>query len=208
MKVVGLVLAAGAGRRFGGAKAVATLDGERLVDRAVRTLREAGVDEVYVVSGAVPLDVPGGVVIDNPEWSEGIGSSLRAGLAALDRLPADVVAAVVVPVDQPGLSPAAVARLVDAVEGDTTLAVATYSGRQGHPVVLGRAHWARAARQATGDVGARAFLRRAEASVSRLECADVASGEDVDTPAALARHSAGSCAPEPQLHDQREERAR
>jgi nicotine blue oxidoreductase len=185
--VAGLVLAAGEGRRFGGAKAVATLDGERLVDRAVRTLRAARVDRVYVVSGAAPLDVPGAVVVDNPSWSEGMGSSLRVGLRALAELPPDVVAAVVVPVDQPGLTPEAVARLVRSVAGDGTLAVATYDGRPGHPVVLGRAHWAAVSRQATGDVGARGYLRGNSSLVSYVESADVGSGDDVDTPEDLDR---------------------
>ena len=81
--IAGIVLAAGAGRRFGGPKALVEVDGERLVDRAVRVLREAGVTSTYVVQGAAPLTVAGAEVVDNPDWGAGMGSSLRAGLAAL-----------------------------------------------------------------------------------------------------------------------------
>jgi nicotine blue oxidoreductase len=183
--VAGLVLAAGAGRRFGGAKAVAELDGERLVDRAVRTVREGGVELVYVVAGAAGFDVEGAVVVDNPDWPEGMGSSLRAGLAALAELPPDVVAALVVLVDQPGLTADSVARLAAEAAGPRAVAAATYRGRQGHPVLLGRGHWSTVTRTAVGDVGARVFLRDHADRVRFVECADVASDADVDAPAEL-----------------------
>jgi CTP:molybdopterin cytidylyltransferase MocA len=182
--VAGLVLAAGAGKRFGGPKAVAALGAERLVDRAVRTLLDGGVAPAYVVSGAVSLDVPGAVVVDNPDWRSGIGSSLRAGLAAL---PSDVVAAVVVLVDQPGLTAEAVRRVAASVEGPGGLASATYDGVLGHPVALGRDHWAGAAGMALGDTGARPYLLARPEVVVRVECGDVASAEDVDVPADLER---------------------
>ena len=83
MTVAGLVLAAGAGRRFGGPKALVELDGERLVDRMVRVLRAGGCQPLVVVAGAVPLAVSGATVVDNPDWRTGMGSSLRSGLAAL-----------------------------------------------------------------------------------------------------------------------------
>ncbi len=140
MSVAGLVLAAGEGRRFGGPKALAEIDGERLVDRAVRVLREAGLATTYVVQGAAPLAVPGAEIVDNPGWVEGMGSSLRAGLAALQP---DVGAVVVLLVDQPGLTPAAVRRVVGAAgpSPEAAVVVATYDGRRGHPVLLGRRHW-------------------------------------------------------------------
>ena len=178
--IAGLVLAAGAGRRFGGPKALAEIDGERLVDRAVRALREGGSDPVYVVAGAAPLAVEGAVTVDNPDWALGMGSSLRAGLAAL---PGDVDAVVVVLVDQPGLTSAAVARLVDSARrtGAATVAVATYGGQQRHPVALGRAHWAEVSERAVGDVGARPFLAAHPDLVTSVECGDVGEPEDLDT---------------------------
>lgn len=179
-RVAGLVLAAGAGRRFGGPKALVVVDGQRLVDRAVRVLRDGGVDGVYVVSGAVPLTVAGAVTVDNPEWETGMGSSLRRGLAAL---PAAVDAAVIVLVDQPGLTGPAVARLVQASRrtGADTVAVATYDGRRRHPVALGRRHWAAVSDLAVGDVGARPFLSAHAELVTAIECSDVADPTDLDT---------------------------
>ena len=176
--VAGLVLAAGEGRRFGGPKAPVVIDGERLVDRAVRVLREGGCDPVYVVLGAWTGDVPDAIVVANPEWPEGMGSSLRAGLASLEGETVD--AAVVTLVDLPGLTSAAVRRLVDA---DGGIAAATYEGERGHPVRFGRAHWIGVVGVARGDAGARDYLRAHADEVSFIEVGDVASGEDLDEPA-------------------------
>ncbi len=73
MSVAGLVLAAGAGRRFGGPKALAMLDGERLVDRAVSLVRNGGCSPILVVSGAATLDVADAAVVENPDWADGNG---------------------------------------------------------------------------------------------------------------------------------------
>lgn len=180
MTVAGLVLAAGAGRRFGGPKALVELDGERLVDRAVRVLREGGVTSRYVVHGAADLSgLSGAQLVGNPDWTEGMGSSLRAGLAAM---PATVTAVLVVPVDQPGLTPAAVRRVVEAAGEDlpSALVVATYAGRPGHPVLLGRDHWAGVVSTAEGDRGARTYLAAHEPVA--CECGDLATGRDLDRP--------------------------
>jgi nicotine blue oxidoreductase len=173
-RTAGLVLAAGEGRRFGGPKAPYVVDGERLVDRAVRVLRAAGCDPVVVVLGAWVGDVPDAVVVVNDGWAEGMGSSLRAGLAAIDGLP-EVARAVVTLVDLPGLTPAAVARLLGCGE---PVAAAAYAGQRGHPVLLAREHWSGAAALADGDRGARAYL--AEHPPHLVEVGDVASGTDLD----------------------------
>jgi nicotine blue oxidoreductase len=169
----GLVLAAGEGRRFGGPKAPALVEGERLVDRAVRNLREGGCDPVLVVLGAWVGDVDGAQVVVNPEWATGMGSSLRAGLLAL---PADPDAVVVTLVDLPGLTPEAVRRIVGA-GGD--LAMATYDGSRGHPVRLGREHLPAVIASVHGDRGARDYLRDRD-DITFVELADVASGDDLD----------------------------
>lgn len=176
-RIAGLVLAAGEGRRFGGPKALVVIDGERLVDRAVRVLSEGGCDPVYVVLGAWSGDVPGAIVVANPEWPEGMGSSLRAGLTALEGETVDAV--VVTLVDLPGLTSAAVRRLV---ETDAGIAAATYDGERGHPVRFGRGHWVGVAGSARGDAGARDYLRAHADEVSLIEVGDVASGEDLDEP--------------------------
>ncbi len=170
----GLVLAAGAGRRFGGPKAPAVVDGERLVDRAVRVLRDGGCDPVVVVLGAWVGHVPDADVLDNKEWPTGMGSSLRMGLAHLAERE-DVDRVVTTLVDLPGLTAAAVARLLAC---PTELGVATYDGERRHPVLIGRRHWAGAAAAAVGDQGARRYL--ADNDVTTVEVGDIACGCDLD----------------------------
>ncbi|WP_067462990.1 nucleotidyltransferase family protein [Actinomadura macra] len=185
----GLLLAAGEGRRFGRPKALLELDGERLVDRGVRMLRDAGCSPVLVVAGAAQVEVIGAVVVPNPGWREGMGSSLRAGLAAL---PPGCPAVVVALVDQPLVTAAAAERLIAAYEAGAELAVATYGGAPRNPVLLRAAHFADVADAAVGDRGARAFLRAHPDLVTAVPCDDVASPADIDTPedlAALTRRS-------------------
>ena len=177
MTTAGLVLAAGAGTRYGRPKAPVEIDGERLVDRAVRVLTEGGCDPVVVVLGAWVGEVPGAQVLVNSEWPEGIGSSLRTGLAAL-AADIDVDSVVVTLVDLPGLSGEAVRRVVDR---DAPLAVATYGGERGHPVRLGREHWPEVIKGARGDVGARPVLL-GDREVALVEVGDVADGYDLDVP--------------------------
>jgi nicotine blue oxidoreductase len=188
-RVGALVLAAGEGKRFGGPKALAELDGERLVDRAVRILALGGADPVVVVLGAAVVDVPGAdAVVVNPDWADGMGSSLRAGLAApaLDGCTAVLVQLV----DQPGIRADAVRRLLAAhaavAEPTADLAVATYAGERGHPVLLGRDHWAGVAESAVGDRGARQYL--AEHADAVVEVACDGTSRDADTPDELRGH--------------------
>jgi CTP:molybdopterin cytidylyltransferase MocA len=170
----GLVLAAGGGRRFGGPKAPYVLDGERLVDRAVHVLRDAGCEPVVVVLGAwVGRVDDADITVVNADWATGMGSSLRLGLDTLVGTEAEQV--VVTLVDLPGLTAEAVERLVGV---DADLAQAAYDGERGHPVLLGRSHWAGVSETATGDRGARAYL--SERAVALVEVGDVARGDDLD----------------------------
>lgn len=176
--VAGLVLAAGEGRRFGGPKAPVIIEGERLVDRAVRVLREGGCDVVFVVLGAWQGDVTEALCVPNSEWPEGMGSSLRAGLAAI-ATEEDIDRVVVTLVDLPGLSGEAVARLVSS---PARIVQAAYDGERGHPVMIGREHWSGVIEVARGDRGARDYLRARAGEVALVEVGDVASGEDLDVP--------------------------
>ncbi|GAA1897353.1 nucleotidyltransferase family protein [Streptomyces durmitorensis] len=190
--IAGLLLAAGGGRRLGGRpKALLDHQGRPLVEHAVRVLREGGCTRVHVVLGAdadavrEKASLPGCVLIDNPEWAEGMGSSLRAGLASLREDAADADAALVSLVDQPGIGPAAVARVHAAYRSPATLAAAAYDGERGHPVLFGSDHWAGIAASAVGDRGARAYLKEHAAHIALVECGDVAQAYDIDTPADL-----------------------
>lgn len=185
MTVAGLVLAAGSGSRLGTPKALVELGGERLVDRAVRVLAEGGCAPIVVVSGAAPFEVAGAEVAANPDWATGMGSSLRVGLAAL----ADSGAAAVVVslVDQPGIGPDVVARVIEAFEDGAVVATATYGGRRRNPVLLARGTWAEVARLAEGDAGARPYLAAHPAQVRAVPCDDLGSADDIDTAEDLAR---------------------
>ncbi|MDI3405305.1 nucleotidyltransferase family protein [Streptomyces cavernicola] len=191
-RVVGLLLAAGGGRRLGGRpKALLPYRGRPLVEHAVEVLRTGGCAEVHVVIGAAAdrvreeASLDGCVLVENPEWEQGMGSSLRAGLDSLRGSGAE--AALVSLVDQPGIGAEAVARVVAAHTSPKSLVCAAYTGRRGHPVLFGSERWAGIAATATGDRGARAYLKEHEADITRVECADVAEAFDIDTEADLVR---------------------
>lgn len=187
MSVSGVLLAAGAGTRFGGPKALVRLHGELLVHRGVRLLRDGGCERVLVVVGAqaeqVRAELPGDVaVVVAADWATGMGASLRAGLAAL---PVDASACVVALADQPLVAPEAVRRLVAAWTGGAAAAVASYDGRPRNPVLLDRAVWSEVRASAVGDSGARAWLAAHPDRVVPVECGDTGFPYDVDVPADL-----------------------
>jgi nicotine blue oxidoreductase len=178
---------------MGGPKALVELDGEPLVVRALRVLAAGGCAPLTVVLGAAaervrPLVAGLARVVVAEAWAEGMGASLRAGLADPAENAAEGRAAAVVVhlVDLPGVTPEAVTRLA-ALGAPAALARAAYAGVPGHPVLLGREHWAAVREGARGDAGARAYLR-GNPDVRLVECGDVASPEDVDTPEQLARY--------------------
>ncbi len=193
--VSGLLLAAGAGRRMGGPKALVrpAPGGPTLLETALHRLRAAGLGHVVVVVGAAadavaPLAVAGGAdVVRADDWDEGMGASLRAGLGYLAAAAPEVRAVLVTLVDLLDVGPD-VHRRVLAETGDDpdgALARATYGGRPGHPVLLGRAHWPAVVDTARGDRGARRYL--AAHPARPVECGDLATGRDADTPEALGR---------------------
>ncbi|GAA1973431.1 nucleotidyltransferase family protein [Catenulispora subtropica] len=183
--VVGVVLAAGAGTRFGGGKAVARFQGERLVDRAVGTLVAGGCDRVLVVVGALDVGaVRHAILVLNPEWRSGMAGSLRAGLLAAG----EAEAVVVTLVDQPLIGSEAVRRLVDAWRDGARVAVATYDGQRAHPVLFSRTAVADLLPTLSGDAGAREFLA-SRADLVSVDCTGTGRPDDVDTVEALRRLS-------------------
>jgi molybdenum cofactor cytidylyltransferase len=176
------VLAAGAGRRFGGTKQLADLDGRPLLQHAVDTATAAeGLDRVVVVLGhdaervRAALDLSRAEVVLAEDWEEGQAASLRAGVVTA----ADADAVVVLLGDQPRLPPDAIARVL-AARGDHAAVRVTHDGAPGHPVVLEHALLDDVLRL-RGDMGARELLER-----HRVEAVEMGPrAPDVDTPEQL-----------------------
>jgi molybdenum cofactor cytidylyltransferase len=185
----GLVLAAGAGTRFGSPKQLAELEGRPLLEHSIRAMMAAPVGRVVVVLGSgaeevvEAVDMHGAEVVVCDRWAEGQSASLATGLAELT----DCEAVVVTLGDQPRLSPDAVRRVIATRNGAAAVR-ATYGGRPGHPVLLERELF-EPLRNVTGDHGARNLLMSVQ--VLDVPCDDLGGGEDVDTPAELDALRAG-----------------
>lgn len=194
MKILGnpnrlgaIVLAAGASSRMGEPKQLLPLDGQPLVLRTVSTLLETAVWPVVVVVGAHhdqvrPLLARQPVLVtENPAWTEGLASSIRAGVATLQEFSRDLDGALVTLCDQPAFSPAVVAALIAvAASSGRSIAAARYGGRLGVPALFGREHFPTLA-ALTGETGARDFLNREPGRVAAVDLPALA--VDLDTPA-------------------------
>lgn len=193
-RTTALLLAAGAGTRLGrGPKALLENQGQPLVSYLADVLRQGGCANVIVVLGAGALqvrnkaDLSGCRVVENPEWSHGMGSSFRVGVTAVPEGSHLLVALV----DQPGLTPGIVSRLLTSHE-PRRLTAAGYRGgdgrlERGHPVLFDADLLPEAVAAANGDNGARAFLREHASLIDLVDCSDQSDGGDVDTSADLHR---------------------
>lgn len=188
--ITAVVLAAGAGRRFGGGKLLAEVGGRPLIHHALLNLAGAPVDETIVVVGAGAARVreacePFGVrIVENQDWAAGQSTSVRAGILACGPR---VRAAVVMLGDQPLVGREAVEKLIGAFEGGARVAVATYDGRRRNPVLFAREIWPVLVDELSGDEGARSVLRRHPGIVVEVPCDGVAEPADVDTREDLER---------------------
>jgi molybdenum cofactor cytidylyltransferase len=186
----GIVLAAGAGTRFGGGKQLALLDGRPLLEHAVRAITSAPVGRVIVILGAEAEHILAAVDLHGAEphvcarWSKGQSASLACGLAELSYCEAVVVTLG----DQPRISPDAIRRVIAARGGGAAAVRATYGSAPGHPVLLERALFDRL-RDVSGDHGARNLLMSVQ--TRDVPCDDLGNGRDVDTPAELDALRAG-----------------
>ena len=163
----GIVLAAGAGTRYGGPKALAAdADGTPWLDRAVALLAASGCDPVLVTVGAAAAEVarripaPGRAVLV-PDWNDGLSASVRSALDAAAATGAEL--AVIVPA---------------AEAAESALVQATVAGAPSHPVLIGRDHWAAVAATVAGDRGAGPYL--AAHGATFVACDDLWDGRDID----------------------------
>ena len=210
--VCGILLAAGAGQRYGMPKVLAH-NGAWLA-RALSALLDGGCAHVFLVVGAADVsratliralgpkksgeEFPVSVV-HNQEWADGMGSSLRVGLAAATQTSAQL--AVIHLVDIPDVGPEVVRRVISAAQGHvrrnnseasaddeslheplhSALARAHFDTVPGHPVAIGRRFWSELIARSEGDAGAREFLRGHPDAVT-VDCSDLATGRDYDEP--------------------------
>ena len=163
--------------------------GGSFVERGLRVLRDSGCSPVIVVVGAeaarasaLASAAGADLVVEAPDWAQGQSASLRAGVTALQST--DAKAACILLVDLPDVGPDVVARVFRAAGNSVgALARAAYRGVPGHPVVMGRDHWQGVLESTKGDKGARDYLAAHEHLL--VECGDLATGRDVDTPTDL-----------------------
>ena len=190
-EILGVVLAAGAGRRMGRPKALLADDAGPWLDRAACLLLGAGCSQVLAVLGASAAeaaqllpDDPRVRPVVVPGWAEGVGISLRAALDAAGSIqPAGghaPSAILVTLVDLPWIVPEAFARVIRAGVDPSSLSRAVYAGRPGHPVLIGRAHWGSLSASLAGDTGAGPYLS-AQGAVG-VDCTGLGGDRDVDEP--------------------------
>ncbi len=191
----GIVLAGGASRRMGTAKAGLLLDGRTFLEHALAALADGGADALVVVTGATPASVVAALpaardvaVVHNPAPERGQLSSLKVALEHVAATWPETTTAVVELVDHPTVQPATVRALLDAAATSPAcpIVVPVYAGRRGHPVLFARAVWDELL-ATDDDLGARAVVRADPSRVLLLEVDDAGVLVDVDTPADLRR---------------------
>ena len=183
-EIGGIILAAGEGRRFGGPKQLAQLDGRPLIEHALAAmLAVPAIDPVVLVLGAhadrirKEADLSGADIVVCADWADGQSASLRAGATALG----EVEAAVITLADQPFITPQVIAGVLDH-RGRHLAVRATYDGAPGHPVLLERRLLDHVG-ELSGDAGARELLNGDH--VLAWECGRLCDPTDIDTPERL-----------------------
>lgn len=192
-RIAAIVLAAGQSRRMGGAnKLLIPVDGEPLLARVVEAVLRSKARPVIVVTGhqaeavraaLVARDV---IIAHNPDYAEGMSTSVRVGLEAL---PQGIDGALICLGDMPRTDPAMLDRLIDAfnpLEG-RAIGVPTYRGKRGNPVLWAARYFPELMRLA-GDVGARHLIGDHAEAVYEIESQDRSVVVDLDTPEAFAAH--------------------
>ncbi len=190
MKIAAVILAAGSSQRMGRAKQLLPVDGAPMLARVTDAVLAAGLDQVVIVLGAgadalAPVLVgQAATIVINRAWSEGIASSLRAGLASVSP---ECDAVLFVPADMPRLSPAALRAIGTRFEATgKAIVIPTHQGQRGNPVLFARRLFAELA-GLQGDRGGRVLFAGHAADIELVEIDDDGILLDVDTPADYER---------------------
>jgi molybdenum cofactor cytidylyltransferase len=185
MSVAALILAGGASRRLGRPKQLEPWGESNLLEHVVRRTEQFGADEIWIVVGSESdrildeSDLGDAGVIENPEWEEGIASSIRVGLDALTRLSRCETAIIVIG-DQPDVSPEVVAELMASHAAATQpVTVPKYRYSWGNPVIVDRSMWPRLM-SLEGDEGASRLWKAHPEWINEVWFSDLAP-RDVDT---------------------------
>ena len=188
-RIAAVILAAGAASRFGSPKQLANFRGEPMLMRTIRHAREGGVSQVVVVLGAhadvVAASLPAAsdvITVLNQDWSSGVASSIRAGLAAVQ--PDSVDAVLLLAVDQPLISRRELCALLDVFAAGGDIVASEYGGVTGVPVLVASRYLADLTGAISGDRGAGTWLRSQGERVTRVRMDAAAS--DADTVEALS----------------------
>jgi molybdenum cofactor cytidylyltransferase len=191
MPVPAIILAAGASRRLGQPKQLVRIAGETLLARAIRVVRASASDPILVVLGAhhenirAAADLSHVRVVINPDWEQGIATSIHAGIRELLDLHPDAAAALLLVCDQPRLTTEHLRALIEAYEqaGEPKIVASRYAGTTGIPAIFPKSQFAKLL-ALRGDEGARHLIRNSENPVVEVEFPN---GEiDIDTPSNLA----------------------
>jgi molybdenum cofactor cytidylyltransferase len=189
-RVAAVVLAAGQSRRMGKEnKLLLRVDGKPMLRHVVEAAVGAGLREVVVVTGHEPAAVEAALsglpvrYVHNPDYAEGLSTSLKSGIAGLGR---KIDGALVCLGDMPRVTAAQLRRLVEAFDpaAGRGIVVPTHGGKRGNPVLWGREHFA-AMQELSGDVGARHLIGQHEAKLALVELENEAPLLDIDTPEAF-----------------------
>lgn len=190
MNVAAVIIAAGSSSRLGQPKQLLVLNGETLLQRAIRIAQEAGASPVVVVLGAYREQIETGVdfsgvdIVVNSIWEEGMASSIRAGIQALRERAPETVGVLLMICDQPAVTSEHLGQMLAVFEHNRVSAIASvYAGKRGIPAIFPRTCFA-GLLELRGDKGARALLSDPTRTVIEipLESGDL----DIDRPEDLA----------------------
>ncbi len=192
MNVAAAVLAAGLGTRMGTPKPIVPAAGKPLASWIIETLLAVPLDPVLVITGHVATEVEAALAsypvqfVRNPLYATGMAGSIKA---AVDAVPAETEALLIVPADMPMIELATLASLIAQAKPDR-IVVPFYHGRRGHPVVFGSCFFGALA-ELKGDQGGRPVLERHATSIVQIPLDDEGILVDIDTKIELDRWLAG-----------------